>query len=1088
MKKILLSLALITLFISSPFIAQALTTVQWNDRLSTGLITPVIVNGNIQRAVVGGTLLRPAVFNVGTTTGLSPSINLEGNNGYITWGPTALSYYNGQIAGDGAGGLEMATGDGDLVFIPGGLQGIVNRNFTVKNVAGNPTFKVLSNGNVGIGTTTPGTTLSIGNTGANTINLSETSTSTFGKGINLRGGCYAINGTCLSGSGSMAIGGTVTSGSAGSVLFINPSNTLAQDNGNFYYDAAQPALYLNQQDTTPTNHNAVLDINAGERKYGSYILSSAVDWGDELIGSYISTTQESFNGSGVEAAYGTKIQVTNQDNGNQTEKAYGVYVDVTDIGSLESSYGGYFLNNHSNNGNEGVGVVGNAPTGTGVEGLGDQAGYFVGTNIGLQATGVSIGGAFFGNSSSSGFGALYASQVNSAGKGIVQVGGAINSFAATRSGFGSTTPGTALSIGTTGGINFSPTATSTFGSSANGINIKNGCYAINGTCISGSGGGGSGTVLTGVAGQMPYYAANGTTLTATSTITIGTTTTNNGNVGIGTTTVDSAKLTLTSNSITNPAFLVNGVAGLGGVGNDSAGIGFYLTNNATGNRQFVIADSATNIGVRYLNSGVDGFNNGSRADLKVGTETNGFFTGFQTSNSFVSISNRSGSIQSKAVLDVQGASVSSDGTAQTGPLIASELFGETQGQRFLVNGNGRVGIGTTSPWANLSVSTSTQSSGNPALFAVASSTNATLFNVMSNGNVGVATTTPYANLSVEMTTNDPSFVVGNNGSTTPSLYVGGVNQNGNIGINTATPRAPLSLGNALTTQKFLVYDSSTDKYGFGVQSGEMQIYGPSSSGGKVTFGGLNGTTGVFTTAATLDTNNGWFGVGAVPTMPFESLGSGALAATASIGTSNVTNFGRAVNGGTSWPQAATFAVGRWNSTPTNFSPNTRLDLLLKNNSDGNAYGDTTVMTWQGNGNVGIGTTTPTSILSVSTTTSSGLTALFTLASSTNATVFSVNGSGHIKTGGSTPTVSSCGTSPTISGNDTAGTVTVGSGVVTACTITFAAPRSGTPRVVGVVVGGGLSITGGYSAKSNTAVTFSFAATVASGTFDYLIVE
>lgn len=57
-------------------------------------------------------------------------------------------------------------------------------------------------GNVGLGTTTPGTRLSLGDTGASTINLSDTSTSTFGTGLNIRTGCYALNGTCISGGGT----------------------------------------------------------------------------------------------------------------------------------------------------------------------------------------------------------------------------------------------------------------------------------------------------------------------------------------------------------------------------------------------------------------------------------------------------------------------------------------------------------------------------------------------------------------------------------------------------------------------------------------------------------------------------------------------------------------------------------------------------------------------------------------------------------------------------------------------------------------------------------------------------------------------
>ncbi len=96
-------------------------------------------------------------------------------------------------------------------------------------------------------------------------------------------------------------------------------------------------------------------------------------------------------------------------------------------------------------------------------------------------------------------------------------------------GIGTTSPGSTLAVGNLGGINFYPTATSTFGSSANGINLINGCFSIAGTCVGGSGGG-SGTVGSGTTGQFPYYAGAGMTLTATSTIFVSTAS----NVGIGT--------------------------------------------------------------------------------------------------------------------------------------------------------------------------------------------------------------------------------------------------------------------------------------------------------------------------------------------------------------------------------------------------------------------------------------------------------------------------------------------------------------------------------------------------------------------------
>ncbi len=61
-------------------------------------------------------------------------------------------------------------------------------------------------------------------------------------------------------------------------------------------------------------------------------------------------------------------------------------------------------------------------------------------------------------------------------------------------------------------------ATST---AANGINLTSGCFAMSGTCISASNGGG--LVNSGTIGQLAYYAANGSTVSATSTLYVATT-------------------------------------------------------------------------------------------------------------------------------------------------------------------------------------------------------------------------------------------------------------------------------------------------------------------------------------------------------------------------------------------------------------------------------------------------------------------------------------------------------------------------------------------------------------------------------------
>lgn len=93
--------------------------------------------------------------------------------------------------------------------------------FTAWSAGGANLFSILNGGNVGIGTSTPGTILSIGNTGANTINISNTATSSFGFAV--KSTCFTTDGiTCItSGSGS----GTVGSGTTGQLPYYAANGT-----------------------------------------------------------------------------------------------------------------------------------------------------------------------------------------------------------------------------------------------------------------------------------------------------------------------------------------------------------------------------------------------------------------------------------------------------------------------------------------------------------------------------------------------------------------------------------------------------------------------------------------------------------------------------------------------------------------------------------------------------------------------------------------------------------------------------------------------------------------------------------------------
>ena len=82
------------------------------------------------------------------------------------------------------------------------------------------------------------------------------------------------------------------------------------------------------------------------------------------------------------------------------------------------------------------------------------------------------------------------------------------------------------------------------------------------------------------------------------------------------------------------------------------------------------------------------------------------------------------------------------------------------------------------------------------------------------------------------------------------------------------------------------------------------------------------------------------------------------------GTEDEFQLTRQINNGISYPQVAAFQLGTWNTSGACCGPQTRLDINLKANPDGNLIGETNVMSLLSNGNVGIGTTAPQAPLQV----------------------------------------------------------------------------------------------------------------------------
>lgn len=170
---------------------------------------------------------------------------------------------------------------------------------------------------------------------------------------------------------------------------------------------------------------------------------------------------------------------------------------------------------------------------------------------------------------------------------------------------------------------------------------------------------------------------------------------------------------------------------------------------------------------------------------------------------------------------------------------------------------------------------------------------------------------------------------------------------------------------------------------------------------------------------------------------------------------------------TPWARLSINPTADFGSTPSFFIGSTTSTTMIVNST----------------GKVGIGTSTPFAKFAIAGTLGASSASIFQVASSTNANLFSVDGAGHFATGGATPSVSSCGTSPAVSGNDSAGTVTVGTGGTLTCTVTFAVPFQSTPKVF---VSPNSAVAVGVSAKSTTSFTITAGASLGSGTFDYFV--
>jgi hypothetical protein len=323
-------------------------------------------------------------------------------------------------------------------------------------------------------------------------------------------------------------------------------------------------------------------------------------------------------------------------------------------------------------------------------------------------------------------------------------------------GVGTTSPGSIFSVQ---GVANWTTSTSTYYSSG-GINLTAGCFSINGACI--STGGGSGNVGSGAAGQFPYYGSGGSTLTATSSLSLSVA----GYVGIGTTTPgellhlygNSGSNSFTGTSPTTE-MLQTSAAGVGkyvGLDFGDAGrsptnplariamytgsAGSYLQFGTTNNWSLGVAGAWVTLDPNG-NLGVGTSTPAAKLDVVGGVGNTAINLETTSSNNLtdtltLAFKNYGGIAGGKIVSGRDGIYGGSSFTQASN----LEFYTATNGvdvERLRLTSVGNVGIGTTSPYARLTV-WGPDSAASTTAFLVANNASTTEFAVLDNGNATLA--------------------------------------------------------------------------------------------------------------------------------------------------------------------------------------------------------------------------------------------------------------------------------------------------------------------------------------------------------------
>lgn len=297
----------------------------------------------------------PLVVGTNTyTSGASPhdSFSVFGSNyGYFS--------LNAAAAGNVGFALNQGSGNGGSgnTFSVIGIEGTsTDPNYGLDGTAGNiiwntyyggafkpiitvpvGTSNSIFGGNVGIGTTTPGSLLSLNN-----IANFTTATSTFyGNGLNLEAGCYAVNGTCTLSSDPnwLETAGYLTPTSTAGAILTASSTVLGNftatgfinvgANGAGYQQAGNTVLYA-----STTN----ISLAVGASAAAAWMSASSTAWDDIAIGTSALGTTPTSGAAQFNTAIGISALFPDTTGARNTATGYHSMASNT-TGSFNVSYG-----------------------------------------------------------------------------------------------------------------------------------------------------------------------------------------------------------------------------------------------------------------------------------------------------------------------------------------------------------------------------------------------------------------------------------------------------------------------------------------------------------------------------------------------------------------------------------------------------------------------------------------------------------------------------------------------------------------------------------------------------------------------------